>query len=194
MKSTNIMRLAGAAALLLIASGAQAQEKQSTEDLAKAAQNPIADLASLPLQNNTNFVTGPYNETQNILNVQPVIPFHVTEDWNVISRTILPVINQVGFHAVGSGRLRARRPQPVAVPFPRKTRRADLGRRPHSSAADGNGAYAWNRQMEHRPDRRAAHHPGRLADRRARQQCVVGRWPLGSHARQPDADAALHQL
>lgn len=95
MKSTNIMRLAGAAALLLIASGAQAQEKQSTEDLAKAAQNPIADLASLPLQNNTNFVTGPYNETQNILNVQPVIPFHVTEDWNVISRTILPVINQV---------------------------------------------------------------------------------------------------
>jgi hypothetical protein len=97
MKHANIIRLAVAAALLLIASGAQAQEKQSTEDLAKAAQNPIADMASLPLQNNSNFVTGPYSETQNILNVQPVIPFHVTEDWNVISRTILPIINQVGY-------------------------------------------------------------------------------------------------
>ncbi len=85
-----------AAALALSVSAARAQDK-STEDLAKAAQNPIADMASLPLQNNSNFNYGPYSQTQNVLNVQPVIPFHVTEDWNVISRTILPVINQVGF-------------------------------------------------------------------------------------------------
>ena len=60
-------------------------------------------MASLPLQNNSNFNYGPYSQTQNVLNVQPVIPFHVTEDWNVISRTILPVINQVGFSPLDQG-------------------------------------------------------------------------------------------
>jgi len=60
-------------------------------DMAKAAQNPIANLISLPLQNNTNFNVGPQERTQNILNVQPVWPFSIGEDWNVITRTILPV-------------------------------------------------------------------------------------------------------
>src|SRR5271166_969951 len=69
MSLANIMsRLAATATIVLSANAAAwAQEKQSTEDLAKAAQNPIADLASLPLQNNSNFNTGPYSETQNIL-------------------------------------------------------------------------------------------------------------------------------
>ena len=60
-------------------------------DLAKQAQNPIANLISLPLQNNTNFNVGPKERTQNILNIQPVYPFSIGEDWNVITRTILPV-------------------------------------------------------------------------------------------------------
>jgi hypothetical protein len=63
-------------------------------DLAKAAQNPIADLVSLPLQNNTNFNTGAGERTQNILNIQPVWPIKLNEDWNLITRTILPVISQ----------------------------------------------------------------------------------------------------
>ena len=46
----------------------------TTEELAKAAQNPVADLISLPLQNNTNFGIGPDDKTQNILNIQPVYP------------------------------------------------------------------------------------------------------------------------
>jgi hypothetical protein len=45
-----------------------------------------------PFQNNLNFNAGPHKGTQNILNIQPVIPFHLNEDWNLITRTILPLI------------------------------------------------------------------------------------------------------
>ncbi len=63
-------------------------------DLARAVQNPVADLISLPLQNNTNFGVGTLNNAQNVLNIQPVIPFGLGEDWNMITRTIVPVIYQ----------------------------------------------------------------------------------------------------
>ena len=69
-----------------------------TEDdatsLAKKLQNPIGDLYSIPFQNNTNFNYGPNKGTQDILNIQPVIPIHINEDWNIITRTILPLIWQ----------------------------------------------------------------------------------------------------
>jgi len=68
--------------------------ERSKEELAKAAQNPIANMISVPLQNNVNTGIGPDNETQNILNIQPVYPFSLGDDWNVITRTILPVISQ----------------------------------------------------------------------------------------------------
>jgi hypothetical protein len=69
-------------------------EDKGTQDLAKAAQNPVADMISLPLQNNTNFGVGPGDDVQNVLNVQPVIPIKLGEDWNLITRTIAPVIYQ----------------------------------------------------------------------------------------------------
>jgi len=65
---------------------------QSASDLAKKIQNPIGDLYSFPFQNNTNFDAGPRGGVQNILNIQPVIPIHITADWNIITRTILPVV------------------------------------------------------------------------------------------------------
>jgi hypothetical protein len=64
------------------------------EDLAKQTQNPVSDLISVPFQNNTNFNLGPHNRTQNVLNIQPVIPFNLTKNWNLITRTIAPVIYQ----------------------------------------------------------------------------------------------------
>lgn len=69
---------------------AQESEKEKDEALLKAAQNPIANLMSFPFQNNTNFKIGPdSNRTQNILNIQPVIPlFH----GRLITRTIFPLI------------------------------------------------------------------------------------------------------
>jgi hypothetical protein len=48
----------------------------------------------VPFQNNTNLNYGPEKGTQNVLNIQPVIPISVNDDWNVITRTILPVISQ----------------------------------------------------------------------------------------------------
>ncbi len=60
-------------------------------ELATAAQNPVANLISLPLQNNTFFGVGADDDTANVLNIQPVIPFTIG-DWNLINRTIAPVI------------------------------------------------------------------------------------------------------
>jgi hypothetical protein len=96
----------GLLALLLVGAGVPARAQSPTSDpapdssgesdtaLAKKLQNPIGDLYSFPFQNNTNFNYGPHKGTQDILNVQPVIPIHVTEDWTVITRTILPLIWQ----------------------------------------------------------------------------------------------------
>ena len=68
--------------------------RRRQRSLARASQNPIADMISLPFQNNTNFNTGPFNRTQDILNIQPVIPMKLNADWNLISRTIVPLISQ----------------------------------------------------------------------------------------------------
>ncbi len=66
--------------------------QQSTEDLQAATQNPVANLISVPFQNNTFFGIGPNDEEVNVLNIQPVIPFALTDDINVITRTIAPLI------------------------------------------------------------------------------------------------------
>jgi len=74
-----------------------AAEKQSVEELAKKVQNPVADLITVPFQNNFNFSAGPDDDRLYVLNIQPVIPFHLSKKWNLITRTILPVISQPGF-------------------------------------------------------------------------------------------------
>jgi hypothetical protein len=70
---------------------------QKGDDLREAAQNPIGDLISLPFQNNTNFDIGHTNNTQNVLNIQPVYPLHLDPSWTLIIRPILPVIYQPPF-------------------------------------------------------------------------------------------------
>lgn len=89
-----ILLLGGLVSNAALAQEADAAGSSDQEDLAKAAQNPIASLISLPLQNNTNFGVGPEDATQNILNIQPVYPVRLSDDWNLITRTILPVISQ----------------------------------------------------------------------------------------------------
>lgn len=73
--------------------GARAEDK-GAQELAKAAQNPVADMISLPFQNNINFGVGPGDDVQNVLNIQPVVPIKLSENWNLITRTIAPVIYQ----------------------------------------------------------------------------------------------------
>ena len=82
--------------------------EESNTDLAKKTQNPVADLISVPFQNNFNFNTGPENRTVWVLNVQPVIPIHLSDDWNLITRITMPIINLPSLapgidHAFGLG-------------------------------------------------------------------------------------------
>jgi hypothetical protein len=64
---------------------------------ARLRKTPIADLISVPFQNNTNFDIGHSDNTQNVLNIQPVYPTHLNQTWNLITRPILPVISQPPF-------------------------------------------------------------------------------------------------
>lgn len=67
-----------------------AEDEQA--ELAKKLNNPIADLISVPFQSNWDFGFGPDNAMRYTLNIQPVVPVSITTDWNLIVRTILPVI------------------------------------------------------------------------------------------------------
>ncbi|MDX2512595.1 MAG: hypothetical protein QNK25_11150 [Desulfobacterales bacterium] len=74
--------------------------EQSAADLAQKAQNPVADMISLPLQYNTYLNTGPEgNRTQDVLLVQPVFPIGLNDDLNFIARPIVPILNQPGYLA-----------------------------------------------------------------------------------------------
>lgn len=84
-------------ALFLLAttnSFSQEKETASAEELAKKLANPAAALISVPLQNNFDFNVGPLEGFRYTLNLQPVIPFSISEKWNVISRAIVPIISQ----------------------------------------------------------------------------------------------------
>jgi hypothetical protein len=66
----------------------------NAEELRKASQNPVASLISVPLQNTNNFGIDPGYRTQDVLNIQPVIPVKLSDDWNMIIRWITPIIYQ----------------------------------------------------------------------------------------------------
>jgi hypothetical protein len=72
--------------------GASADEKAKD-----AAQNPLANTISIPFQNNTYYNVGPHKDAENALIVEPVIPFKLNADWNLITRTITPIIRVPGF-------------------------------------------------------------------------------------------------
>ena len=79
---------------LLSITWAAETETNNTEALAKASQNPVSSLISVPFENNTTFNNGTEDSVVNILKIKPVIPMSFGENWNLINRTIVPVIYQ----------------------------------------------------------------------------------------------------
>lgn len=93
MLETTALRRA-APLIFAAAMASSAQADLTPEELAKISQNPIGNLISVPFQNNANLNFGPEKKTDDVLNIQPVIPIDISKDWNLITRTILPVISQ----------------------------------------------------------------------------------------------------
>ena len=90
----NVPKITFMLAIAAVATAGATLSAWAADDLRQAAQNPVADLISVPFQNNTNFGVGKLDNTQNILNIQPVIPVHLNQDWNLVTRWIMPVIYQ----------------------------------------------------------------------------------------------------
>jgi hypothetical protein len=84
--------------------GPAANAGDDAEALAKKLSNPVAALISVPLQLNLDRDIGPVDAGERwVLNVQPVVPIELNEEWNMISRTILPIVAQDDlFPAAGS--------------------------------------------------------------------------------------------
>ena len=78
---------------------ADASSDNDATALAKKLQNPIGDLYSVPFRNNTNFNSGPNKGTQDILNIRRC---HITQDWNIITGTILPLVWSPSFQPAQS--------------------------------------------------------------------------------------------
>ncbi|MDD1620896.1 MAG: hypothetical protein LUQ11_05400 [Methylococcaceae bacterium] len=82
--------------------GASDNNQANAAELAKKLQNPIANLISVPVQNNWDFGIGPADAMRFTANVQPVIPFSISDNWNLITRTIMPIIHAESPLAGGS--------------------------------------------------------------------------------------------
>lgn len=73
------------------------------EDLATKLANPVSDLISVPIQSNFDFGIGPGDGTRWTTNIQPVIPLSVNDDWNLITRTIIPIVEVEGTALTDAG-------------------------------------------------------------------------------------------
>lgn len=85
------------------ATSAPPDEADQAAELAKKLNNPISSLISVPFQSNWDFGLGDGSGQRFTLNIQPVVPISISEHWNLIVRTILPVIDQNGAFGPGSG-------------------------------------------------------------------------------------------
>ena len=91
------MRTVLVVSLLALTAHLRAAEEESDQaaELAKQLSNPVASLISVPFQANYDFDIGPTSDgTRFTLNIQPVVPVSISKDWNIIVRTIPPIVSQ----------------------------------------------------------------------------------------------------
>jgi hypothetical protein len=90
--STNNRIVAFSLGILMLTLAGVALAAESNEELAKKTQNPVASMISVPLQFNWDFRLGPDDNRSNfLLNMQPVIPISLNDNYNLILRTIIPI-------------------------------------------------------------------------------------------------------
>lgn len=89
-------KIISAAAILLVCKTMNAQEKPgaSAQELADKLSNPVASLISVPFQSNVDYGIGPYHGSKYTLNFQPVVPLSLSSKLNLITRYIIPIIDQ----------------------------------------------------------------------------------------------------
>jgi len=92
--SISAQSTSGASEAQEIAASTDPAASGGASDLAQQLANPVASLIQVPVQTNFDFGIGPDDGMRMTTNIQPVIPVPVNDDWNVISRTIVPVIYQ----------------------------------------------------------------------------------------------------
>ncbi len=80
------------ACILSLCPVVQPVSAQETSEVAKQAQNPIASLISVPIENDFNPQTGINKKDSYVLEMKPVVPFNLSNNWNLVTRTVIPVI------------------------------------------------------------------------------------------------------
>ena len=159
-----------AAVLLVCAASATAQTPPApaaadATALAKEQQNPISSMATMPWQFNFNSGGGLEDRTLFLLNVQPVMPFKVSADWNMIVRTVVPVVSAPGPETQP---LHGHRRHPgAALPDAVQGQHRDVGLRPRGLHADGHDGRHADRQLGRGADLRRPRDAGAVGRRRA---------------------------
>ena len=184
--------LAALAAAGLLAGASRPAQAQTVDELAKETQNPVASLISVPFQRNWDFGIGDREATGTTLNIQPVAPFGLTRDLNVILRVIMPVASQ----PADSGRQRLTGVGDTTMTVflsPARTGKLIWGAGPAFliPTATNQGLGTENFGLGRRCCARAA----RQVDcRRPLESDLVARWRQRSGRRQSDVPAAVRQL
>jgi len=86
--------VAGISNFTTVAGAEEKKTAQDTKALAKASQNPVSSMITVPFENNATFNNGSDDVFVNSLNIKPVIPMGISENWNLINRAIIPVVYQ----------------------------------------------------------------------------------------------------
>jgi len=204
MPRSTFWPILGFAIMLMLTSRIEVRAQQSTQDLAEAAQNPVAAMYSLPFQNNIYGGVGPnHDATANVLNIQPVIPITVG-DWNIISRTIAPLIylpslatgvSEIDEHSLFEGSHFGLGDINQSFYFsPADASGLIWGLGPSLQFADGDSHAARLGQIQHGPGGCGAGDPEAMGDRDPGAPAVVGDRPFEPPECEPAPAATLHQL